>query len=179
MSGMCPTIIKWNSALLFGKQNAAYGPGGIALSMQTSFDAAICVNGNNYHSEENMPENIRQAFERVVAGALKAKRSIFAGSTARFVPKLNSRIVCNSQEFSDASEMPSTQRRLYEDALAAMLPIYIAERVARGEARLQQRNKLLVVSASLVATTFYLWFHGCLTDLKFLFHFVRFLFGLT
>ena len=75
--------------------------------------------------------------------------------------------------------MPSAQRRLYEDALAAILPGYIAERVAQGEARLQQRNKLLVASASLVATTTYLWFHGCLTDARFLGHFVRFLFGLT
>ena len=147
--------------------------------MQTTFDGTICVNGNNYQSEDSMPENIRQAFERVVSGALKARRSLFVGRTARFVPKLESRIVCNSEEFSNVSEMPSAQRRLYEEALAAILPGCIAERVAQGEARLQQRNKLLAASASLVATTTYLWFHGCLTDGRFLFHFVRFLFGLT
>ena len=147
--------------------------------MQTTLNATICVSGNNYQNEDSMPENIRQAFERVVSGALKAKRSLFAGSSARFVPKLNSRIVCDSAEFSNVSEMPSAQRRLYEDALAAMLPGYFAQRVAQGEARLQQRNKLLVACASLVATTTYLWFHGCLTDPKFLGHFIRFLFGLT
>jgi hypothetical protein len=147
--------------------------------MQTTFDTTICVNGNNYQTEDSMPENIRQAFQRVVSSALKAKRSIFAGSTARFIPKLNSRIVCDSEEFSNVSEMPSAQRRLYEDALAAILPGYIAERVAQVEARLQQRNKFLVACASLVATTTYLWFHGCLTDARFLGHFVRFLFGLT
>ena len=125
--------------------------------MQTSLNATICVNGNNYQSADSMPENIRQAFERVVSSALQTKRSIFAGSTARFIPKLNSRIVCNSEEFSNASEMPSAQRRLYEDTLAAILPGYIAERVAQGEARLQQRNKLLVASTSLVATTTYPW----------------------
>jgi hypothetical protein len=147
--------------------------------MQTTFDATICVNGNNYQSEDSMPENIRQAFERVVAGALKAKRSLFVGRSARFVPKLESRIVCDSEEFSSVSEMPAAQRRLYEDALTAILPGYIAQRVAQGEARLQQRNKLLVASASLVASTSYLWFHGCLTDARFLTHFLRFLFGLT
>jgi hypothetical protein len=147
--------------------------------MQTSLNATICVNGNNYQSEDSMPENIRQAFERVVSGALKAKRSFFVGRTARFVPKLESRIVCNSEEFSNVSEMPAAQRRLYEDALVAILPGYIAECVAQGEARLQQRNKLLVASASLVATTTYLWFNGCLTDARFLLHFVRFLCGLT
>ena len=147
--------------------------------MQTTLNATICVSGNNYQNEDSMPENIRQAFERVVSGALKAKRSFFAGSSARFVPKLNSRIVCDSAEFSNVSEMPPAQRRLYEDALAAMLPGYFAQRVAQGEARLQQRNKLLVACASLVATTTYLWFHGCLTDPKFLGHFIRFLFGLT
>jgi hypothetical protein len=147
--------------------------------MQTTFDATICVNGNNYQSEESMPENIRQAFERAVAGALKAKRSLFVGRSARFVPKLNSRIVCDSEEFSNVSEMPSAQRRVYEDALTAIFPGYIAERVAQGEARLQQRNKFLVASGSFVATMTYLWFHGCLTDARFLGHFVRFLFGLT
>ena len=147
--------------------------------MQTTFNPTICVSGNNYQTEDTMPENIRQAFERVISGALKAKRSFFAGSSARFVPTLNSRIVCDSAEFSSVSEMPSAQRRLYEDALAAMLPGYFAQRVAQGEARLQQRNKFLVACASLVATTTYLWFHGCLTDPKFLTHFLRFLFGLT
>src|SRR5664279_1395572 len=147
--------------------------------MQTSLNATICVNGNNYQSEDSMPENIRQAFERVVSGALKAKRSLFVGRTARFVPRLQSRIVCDSEEFSNVSEMPLAQRRLYEDALSSILPGYIAERVAQGEARLQQRNKLLVASASLVATITYLCFHGCLTDARFLVHFIRFLFGLT
>jgi hypothetical protein len=144
--------------------------------MQTTFDATICVNGNNYQSEESMPENIRQAFERAVAGALKAKRSLFVGRSARFVPKLNSRIVCDSEEFSNVSEMPTAQRRVYEDAITAIFPGYIADRVAQGEARLQQRNKFLVASASLIATTSYLWFHECFTA-KFLGHFVRFLFG--
>jgi hypothetical protein len=144
--------------------------------MQTSFGATICVNGNNYQSEDGMPENIRQAFERAVAGALKAKRSLFVGRSARFVPKLNSRIVCDSAEFSNVSEMPSAQRRVYEEALTAIFPGYIADRVAQGEARLQQRNKFLVASASLLATTSYLWFHDCLTT-KFLVHFVRFLCG--
>jgi hypothetical protein len=147
--------------------------------MQTTFNPTICVSGNNYQTEDTMPENIRQAFERVISGALKAKRSFFAGSSARFIPKLDSRIVCDSAEFSSVSEMPSAQRRLYEDALAAMLPGYFAQRVAQGEARLQRRNKFLVACTSLVATTTYLWFHGCLTDPKFLTHFLRFLFGLT
>ena len=147
--------------------------------METSLNATICVSGNNYQNEDSMPENIRQAFERVVSGALKAKRSFFVGRTARFVPKLQSRIVCDSGEFSNVSEMSPAQRRLYEEALSAILPGYIAERVAQGEARLQQRNKLVVASASLVATTTYLWFHGCLADSRFLFHFIRFLFGLT
>jgi hypothetical protein len=146
--------------------------------MQTTFDATICVNGNNYQSEDSMPENIRQAFQRVVSSALKAKRSLFVGRSARFIPKLGSRIVCGSEEFSNVSEMPAAQRRVYEDALAQILPGYIAARVAQGEARLQQRNKLLVASASLVATMGYLWFHGCFTG-KFLGHFIRFLCGLT
>ena len=147
--------------------------------MQTTFDTTICVNGNNYQSEDSMPENIRQAFERAVSSALKAKWSLFVGRRARFVPKLNSRIVCDSEEFSNVAEMPSALRRVYEDGLSAIFPGYIAERVAQGEARFQQRNKLLVASASLVATTSYLWFNGCLTDAKFLGHFIRFLFGLT
>jgi len=143
-----------------------------------TLDATICVNGNNYQSEESMPDNIRQAIERVVAGALKAKRSFFVGRSARFVPKLESRIVCDTGEFTNVSELLPAQRRLYDEALAQLLPGYITERVAQGEARLQQRNKFLVASASFLATTGYLWFHDCLTT-KFLGHFLRFLFGLT
>lgn len=146
--------------------------------MQTTFHPTICVNGNNYQSEDSMPEHIRQAFERVISSALKARRSLFVGRSARFVPQLNSRIVCDSEEFSNVSEMPSAQRRVYEDALTTIFPGYISERVAQGEARLQQRNKLLVACASLLATTSYLWFHDCLTT-KFLGHFIRFLCGLT
>jgi hypothetical protein len=146
--------------------------------MQTMLNATICVNGNNYQSEDSMPENIRQAFERVVSGALKAKRSFFVGRSARFVPQLNSRIVCDSEEFSNVSEMPLAKRRVYEDALTSIFPGYIAERVARGEARLQQRNKLLVACASLLGTMSYLWFHDCF-NAKFLGHFVRFLLGLS
>jgi len=146
--------------------------------MHTTLDAAICVNGHNYDSEESMPENIRQGFERVVAGALKAKRSFFVGRTARFVPMLKSRIVCDSAEFSDSCQMPSADRREYEDLLSAMLPGYIAARVAQGEARLQRRNKLVVALISLAASTAYLGYHGCFNS-KFLYHFLRFLFGLT
>ena len=144
--------------------------------MQTSLGATICVNGNNYQNEESMPENIRQAFERAIASALKAKRSFFVGRSARFIPKLDSRVVCDSEEFSNVTEMPSATRRAYEDALATIFPGYIAERVALGEARLQQRNKLLVACASLLATTSYLWVHDCFST-KFLIHFVRFLCG--
>ncbi len=146
--------------------------------MHTTLDAAICVNGHNYESEESMPENIRQGFERVVAGALKAKRSLFIGRTARFVPMLKSRIVCDSAEFNDSREMPSADRREYDDLLSAMLPGYIAARVSQGEARLHRRNKLVVALTSLAASTSYLWYHQCFTS-KFLLHFVRFLFGVT
>lgn len=147
--------------------------------MQTNQTLTICVEGNNYETEESMPESVRQAFDGVITGALKARRSFFVGRTARFVPTLKSRIVSDSGEFSNVAELPSAQRRFYEEGLAALLPGYIAERVAQGEARLQQRNKLLVTCASLVATTSYLFYHGCLTDGRFLFHFLRFLCGLT
>ncbi|MDP9005049.1 MAG: hypothetical protein M3N12_09715 [Verrucomicrobiota bacterium] len=146
--------------------------------MHTTLDAAICVNGHNYENVESMPENIRQGFERVVAGALKAKRSFFVGRTARFIPMLRSRIVCDSAEFSDSRQMPSADRREYEDLLSAMLPGYIAARVAQSEARLQRRNKLVVALTSLAASSAYLGYHGCF-DAKFLYHFLRFLFGLT
>ncbi len=125
-----------------------------------------------------MPENLRQAFEDVVVDALRAKRALFHGSKARFVPLLNSRIVCDNGEFSDISELPAKQRKLYEESLAALLPGYISERVTENEALLQQRNKLMVACASLIATLSYLFYHDCLNS-KFLFHFIRFLCGLT
>ena len=140
--------------------------------------ATICVNGNNYENEECMPDEIRHAFEDAVVGALRTKRAFFQGSRARFVPPLNCRIVCDDGEFSNIAELSAKQRKQYEESLAALLPGYISERVAENEVGLQQRNKLFVASLSLVATIGYIWYHDCLNS-KFLFHFIRFLCGLT
>ncbi len=91
--------------------------------MQTTFDATICVNGNNYQSEDSMPENIRLAFQRVVASALKAKRSLFVGRSARFIPKLGSRIVCDSEEFSNVSEMPAAKAPCMKTRSRGICPV--------------------------------------------------------
>jgi hypothetical protein len=146
--------------------------------MEINRNSAICVEGYNYENEQSMPEEIRVAFEHVLAGALTEKHALFHGSKARVVPKLNCRIVCDSKEFGDASDLTPEQRRLYEESISKLLPGYFAARVAQVETRLQRRNKLFVACISLAASMSYLWYHGCLSDSKFVFHFIRFLCGL-
>jgi hypothetical protein len=126
-----------------------------------------------------MPENIRVAFEHVLAGALTEKHALFHGSKARVVPKLNCRIVCDSEEFGNPADLTTEQRRMYEEGLSKLLPGYFAERVTQVETHLQRRNKFVVACISLAATTSYLWYNGCLADSKFLFHFIRFICGLN
>jgi hypothetical protein len=65
------------------------------------------VNGNEYHSIEEMPADIRQAYERTVA----SKGAEFSAT---------SRIIFNDREYSTPDEIPPDVRELYDKALSAV-----------------------------------------------------------
>ena len=73
----------------------------------------IVVNGREYKTVEEMPENIRHAYEKAMATAAGRSQSI--GPTSSQV-----KIVCNGREYNSQDEMPAEIRRMYELAMAAV-----------------------------------------------------------
>ena len=76
------------------------------LSVKTSWK--ININGKTYSSPDEMPDDLRQAYEKAMANPAKAGAEIAGGS---------SRIKINGQEYDSPAAMTSETRQLYESAL--------------------------------------------------------------
>jgi hypothetical protein len=76
----------------------------------------IRFNGREYANADEMPVDIRAAYDRAVddPGVLH--------SGARLAAKLNAKIIVNGSEFSNAGEMSVDDRHLYHEALEALFP---------------------------------------------------------
>jgi len=79
----------------------------------------IRFNGREYANSDEMPADVRAAYDRAVDMAL-------LHSGARLAAKLNAKIIVNGNEFSNAGEMSVDDRRLYHEALEALFPPDIA-----------------------------------------------------
>jgi hypothetical protein len=73
----------------------------------------IVVNGREYQAVEEMPENIRHAYEKAMATA--ASRSQSVGPTSSQV-----KIVFNGREYNSKDQMPPEIRQMYDVAMAAV-----------------------------------------------------------
>jgi hypothetical protein len=90
------------------------------MTLNVSFKRTFKINGKEYGSLEDMPEDVRLAFE---------KKAGSAGSNTPGIPaKMPSPIVFNGIEYPGIDEMPTYARNLYEQAMAA------AEADAQGSA---------------------------------------------
>ncbi len=69
------------------------------------------VNGREYGSVKEMPEDARNAYEK--ASALSLGPDIHTGNSP-------TKVVFNGQEYRSAGEMPPEVRRIYEGAIAAV-----------------------------------------------------------
>jgi hypothetical protein len=80
----------------------------------------IRFNGREYANADEMPSDIRAAYDRAVddVGLLH--------SGARLAAKLNAKIIVNGNEFNNAGEMSVDDRHLYHEALEALFPPDIA-----------------------------------------------------
>ena len=67
------------------------------------------VNGKEYASREEMPENIRHAYDKALANARSG------GSAGPGAPA--TKIVFNGQEYSSVDSMPADVRQTYEEVL--------------------------------------------------------------
>src|SRR5260221_10277408 len=80
----------------------------------------IQFNGREYASTDDMPINVRAAYDRAMA----EKPELHSG--ARLAAKLNAKIIMNGAEFNHAGEMSVDDRHLYHEALEALFPPDIA-----------------------------------------------------
>ncbi len=92
------------------------------MATNISVKTKIRVNGREYASVEEMPGDIRQAYERALAIRAGASPGGLLGSVAGSVsaPAVSMKIVFNGQEYASAEHMPAAVRRLYEDVIATL-----------------------------------------------------------
>jgi hypothetical protein len=79
------------------------------MALSIKYKTKIRVNGQEYSSVDEMPPEIRQAFERAMAGQTGATTT-----TKTF------KVVFNGQEYNGLDQMPAAVRQLYETAMAAV-----------------------------------------------------------
>ncbi len=83
----------------------------------------IIFNGREYASVDEMPADVRRAYEQLQAVFADADRDgtpdILEGIGAVNIQTVTTKIVFNGQEYTSVDEMPAEVRRAYEQALAA------------------------------------------------------------
>ena len=124
--------------------------------MTVRFKTKIRFNGREYASADEMPASVREAYTRAVGETAVLR------SGARLAGKLNAKVIVNDKEFSNPGELPVAERRLLQDALAALLPDNLA--VSAEEARKIRRRKTVLTSiaVALAAAVVYLLLRGFL-----------------
>ena len=79
------------------------------MNIKVTVKRKLVVNGKEYGSPEEMPDDLRKAYERAVGSELGA-----AGHS-----QVKSKIVFQGKEYETPADMPEELRKLYELALAA------------------------------------------------------------
>jgi hypothetical protein len=124
------------------------------LSVNARTKTNIEFNGQEYASADEMPADVRAAYER----ALHETPVLHSG--ARLAAKLNAKIIVNDTEFDHAGEMSVDDRHQYHEALEALFPPGIAVSIgAVDQAEKARHSKvwLIVPAASVVAAALYVW----------------------
>ncbi len=128
--------------------------------MSETFNSKIQFNGHDYASADEMPVDVRVAYER----AIHETPALHSG--ARLAAKLKAKIILNDTEFNHAGEMSVDDRHLYHEALEAVFPpgIVISTAAAQSvtETRKVTQRKMLLIGffVSVLAGGAYLWLHG-------------------
>ncbi len=82
------------------------------MTINVSVKGRFVYNGKMYGSLEELPEHVREAYEKATAGA--------ASGHPGSVPGANVKVVFNGTEYESLDAMPPDERRLYEDTIDAM-----------------------------------------------------------
>lgn len=79
------------------------------MNIKVTVNRRIVVNGKEYSGPEEMPEELRHAYERAMG----------SGSAMEILARSASRIVFRGKEYPTPADMPEDIRRLYDLAMAA------------------------------------------------------------
>jgi hypothetical protein len=92
------------------------------VTMRFVLKTNIRFNGRDYAGVEEMPEEVRQAYEQARATLPGANRPESPDSSATGLPPgvVSQKIIFNGQEYHSVNDMPATLRRLYADVMAAV-----------------------------------------------------------
>jgi hypothetical protein len=95
------------------------------MTANISVKTKIRVNGQDYASVDDMPPDIRQAYERALATLAGAKHgglldTLEKGIRASVQMTSNAKVIFNGQEYSSVDEMPANVRHLYQAAMATI-----------------------------------------------------------
>lgn len=84
------------------------------MSINISIKRKFVVNGKEYGSVDEMPEQVRDAYK-------KAAETLGTGTTgAPHIQATSTKIVFNGQEYPDKESMPSDVRKMYEGVMQAV-----------------------------------------------------------
>ena len=119
--------------------------------MSETFKPKIQFDGHEYGSADEMPLDVRAAYDRAV------HETPVLHSGARLAAKLKAKIIVNDTEFNHAGEMSVDDRHVYHEALEALFPPSIT--VFTSEPPKSRRNKVLLIApvVSVLAGAVYLW----------------------
>lgn len=95
------------------------------MTTNISVKTKIRVNGQEYASVEDMPPQIRQAYERAMAAMPGAKHSgllntLENGLRANAQAACNAKVIFNGQEYGSVDQMPANVRQLYQAVMATV-----------------------------------------------------------
>lgn len=82
------------------------------MSLKITVNTRIRFNGQDYHSVEEMPPPVRQAYEQAMAKAQQ--------TGAVKIEKTSTKLVVNGQEYGSTDDLPPALRHLYDQAMGAL-----------------------------------------------------------
>ena len=131
------------------------------MGIAVSTNPALYHDG--YSTVDEMPVKMRRVYDRIVAKLSANGYTVRADGAQVVIPKLNARITLNGGEFNSPEAMPPRQLRIFQDALAAALPLEHAICAIVEARRFYQRaafHTLLVALSVEIAAAAFLWTRG-------------------
>lgn len=131
------------------------------MGIAVSTNPALYHNG--YSTVNEMPVKMRRVYDRIVAKLSANGYTVRADGAPVVIPRLNARITINGGEFDSPEAMPPRQLAIFQNALAAALPLEHAlcaiVEARRFYQRVAFRTLLIALSVEIAAAAF-LWSRG-------------------